>query len=121
MWTEESNRFGWTSHLAQPPGAPKTPAGAVPARETELAGLPPTWIGVGSLDLFVVEDLEYAVRLTAAGVTAEVLVVPGAYHGFHLQAPHAELSRQFTAAYVAAFRRGLGLPPEVRETSPLGR
>lgn len=26
-----------------------------------------------------------------------------------------------TAAYVAAFRRGLGLPPEVRETSPLGR
>ena len=35
---------------------------------TTSAGLPPAWIGVGDLDLFFEEDLEYARRLEAAGV-----------------------------------------------------
>jgi len=35
-----------------------------------LSGLPPAWIGVGSLDLFADEDTEYARRLRDADVPA---------------------------------------------------
>src|SRR6266542_6214108 len=57
---------------------PGMPAGAVPARVASVAGLPPAWIGVGSIDLFVEEDMEYARRLVHAGVATELLVVRGA-------------------------------------------
>ena len=41
---------------------------AVPARRTDLAGLPPAWIGVGTADLFYDEDVAHAERLNDAGV-----------------------------------------------------
>ncbi len=63
------------------------PDDAVPARADDLSGLPPAWIGVGTLDLFHDEDLEYAERLRAAGVPCEVSVVEGAFHGFEAIAP----------------------------------
>ena len=49
-----------------------------------MKGLPPTWIGVGALDLFVQEDMEFARRLMEAEVPTELHVVPGAYHGFDI-------------------------------------
>jgi acetyl esterase/lipase len=48
----------------------RTSTGAVPARATKLAALPRTFIGVGAVDLFVDEDVEYARRLINAGVKA---------------------------------------------------
>ena len=75
IWNAGSNRFGWTSFLGVPAGSPTVPAGAVPARVENLAGLPPAFIGVGALDLFVDEDVEYARRLINAGVPTELLVV----------------------------------------------
>ena len=68
---------------------------AVPARRTDLAGLPPAWIGVGTLDLFHDEDLDYAERLRAAGVPCETLVIPGAFHGFDSIAPKTRIAREF--------------------------
>ena len=68
---------------------PQVPAAAVPARVASVAGLPPAWIGVGSIDLFVEEDMEYARRLVHAGVATELLVMPGAFHGFDLLVPDA--------------------------------
>ncbi len=47
---------------------PDIPGFAVPARATELAGLPPAFITVGNLDGLLDEDVEYAQRLIAAGV-----------------------------------------------------
>jgi triacylglycerol lipase len=82
VWTAASNRFGWRALLGREPGGPHTPAGASPARVADLAGLPPTFIAVGALDLFMEEDLEYARRLVRAGVPAEVHVIPGGFHGF---------------------------------------
>ena len=46
-----------------------------------VGDLPPAWVGVGDLDLFHAEDVEYADRLRAAGVPCELVVVPGMYHG----------------------------------------
>jgi acetyl esterase/lipase len=71
--------------------------------------LPPAFIGVGGLDLFVQEDIDYAARLNAAGVPTELLVVPGAFHGFDMFMPDAAISRRFAEAKVAALRRGLGM------------
>lgn len=107
MWNQASNRFGWESYLRQTCGAPTAPAYAVPARRADLAGLPPVWIGVGTLDLFHDEDVAYARRLTACGVACDVAIVPGAYHGFDVVAPRAAVVREFRHAQLAALRKYL--------------
>jgi acetyl esterase/lipase len=96
-WTNRDNLVGWSSYLAGPPGAGAAPQYAVPARRTDLAGLPPAWIGVGDIDLFHDEDLAYAAALRAAGVECTVDVVPGAPHGFETIARAAEPSTAFRA------------------------
>jgi acetyl esterase/lipase len=105
MWTASANRFAWSSLLGVPAGSSKVPVAAVPARVASVAGLPPAWIGVGSIDLFVEEDMEYARRLVHAGVATELLVVRGAFHGFDLLAPDAEASKQFSASWKSALRK----------------
>ena len=105
MWTPSANRFAWSSLLGVPAGSSKVPAAAVPARVASVAGLPPAWIGVGSIDLFAEEDMEYARRLVHAGVGTELLVVRGAFHGFDLLVPDAEVSKQFTASWKSALRK----------------
>lgn len=102
LWNTRSNRFGWTSYLG---GA--DPAVAVPARRTDLAGLAPAWLGVGTLDLFCAEDLAYAARLNAAGVACEVHEVPGAFHGFDGLAPKAAVSQAYFDSTCASLSRAL--------------
>jgi acetyl esterase/lipase len=109
LWNNHSNRTGWSAYLGGPPGAPTVPRYASPARRSDLGGLPPAWIGVGTLDLFLAEDRDYARRLTAAGVPCDLDEVPGAVHGFLGLAPGAPISRAATRAQVAFLRRHLGL------------
>lgn len=92
MWNTESNRFGWDSYLDE---ADRDVA--VPGRRTDLAGVAPAWLGIGTADLFHDEDLVYAERLRAAGVPCEVEVVTGAFHGFDRFAPWARVSKDFVA------------------------
>jgi acetyl esterase/lipase len=105
LWTPASNRFGWTSLLGVPAGSAVVPPNSVPARVSNLKGLPPAFIGVGSIDLFAPEDIEYAQRLVAAGIAVELNVVPGAFHAFDGVASDASLSRQFAQAWREALRR----------------
>jgi acetyl esterase/lipase len=105
VWTPECNVFGWSSILGVAAGSPNVPAGSVPARVENLAGLPPTFIGVGSIDLFVEEDIEYARRLINAGVRTELQVLPGGYHAFDLLVPGASISTRFTANWMGALKR----------------
>ncbi|MFL5352763.1 alpha/beta hydrolase [Archangium sp.] len=107
IWTPGSNVLGWTSYLGQAPGAPTTPKHAVPARMEDLTGLPPAWVGVGTLDLFHEEDVAYARRLQASGVPCELHEVPGAFHAFELFAGDAAISRDFIARQVSALKRAL--------------
>jgi len=67
--------------------------------------LPPAFIGVGALDLFVDEDVEYARRLINAGVATELHVIPGAYHGFDLIVPEAAVSKRFVEWWSGALNR----------------
>src|SRR5271155_2508723 len=105
MWTASANRFAWSSLLGVPAGSSKVPVAAVPARVASVASLPPAWIGVGSIDLFAEEDMEYARRLVHAGVATKLLVVRGAFHGFDLLVPDAEASKQFSASWKSALRK----------------
>ncbi len=113
VWDTPKNVFGWRSFLGMEPGGADVPTAAVPARVTDLSGLAPAWIGVGGIDLFVDEDVDYAQRLNAAGVFAELIVVPGAYHGFDGIGGTTAIGQWFNRARITALRRGLGLPPTV--------
>ncbi len=105
VWNNRANRIGWAGYLGGSPGAAVVPAYASPARRTELTGLPPTWIGVGDIELFLDEDLAYAEALRASGVDVTVDVVPGAPHGFENWARSTEPARALAArarAWLAA-------------------
>jgi acetyl esterase/lipase len=79
----------------------------VPARVESVAGLPPAWIGVGSLDVFRDEDIEYASRLLAAGIATELHVYPGAPHGFEMIVPNAAVAQACQRDITEALRRAL--------------
>ena len=111
VWTPRSNRYSWTSYLGQAPGTAGVSPYAAPARREDLAGLPPAWIGVGSLDLFHDEDVEYARRLTEAGVPCELSVVPGAFHGFDSIFRGAAVSHEFHEEQARALRAALSTSP----------
>ena len=72
-------------------------------------GLPPTWIAVGTLDLFHAEDVAYARRLTEAGIPTELHVIEGAYHGFDAAEPAAAVSRDTVQRQLDALRVMLGV------------
>ena len=91
IWNAHNNRFGWAALLGTEPGGEGVSPYASASRATDLAGLPPTFISTGALDLFVEEDIEYARRLMQAGVPTELHVYPGAFHGFDLM-PGAEIA-----------------------------
>jgi triacylglycerol lipase len=82
VWTAKSNHFGWSCLLGQEPGSEGVSPYAAAARAEDVAGLPPTYIATGSLDLFLEEDLEYARRLLRSGVPVELHIYPGAFHAF---------------------------------------
>lgn len=97
------NRFGWESYLC---GLAR-PEEVAPAGATDLTGLPPAWIGVGTMDLLFDEDVEYAKRLREQGVPCALEIVPGAFHGFDLFAPNAGVSSHFFESQCAALRKQL--------------
>ena len=100
IWTPANNRFGWGALLGVAAGSPRVPYGSVPARLEDLRGLPPAFIGVGSIDLFVDEDIDYARRLANAGVPVTLNVVPGAFHGFDLMP--SSLAKKFRESLYGA-------------------
>lgn len=108
VWTPERNRFGWTAMLGLEAGSDGVPEAAVPARRADLSGLPPTFIALGALDLFLEESLEYVRRLSREGVPVELHVIPGAYHGFSVAqgAPQVTLN---AALRKQALARALGV------------
>jgi acetyl esterase/lipase len=109
IWSPESNRYAWSAYLGADAGTTGIPASKVPARRADLRGLPPAWIGVGSLDLFHDEDVDYAYRLRQAGVPCELMVVPGAFHGFDAVFRNAGVTREFRAEWSRVLRAAFAL------------
>lgn len=106
-WTPTSNRSGWAAYLGHPVGEHEERPYAVPARRADLCGLAPAWIGVGEFDLFHDEDVDYARRLTQAGVECELVTVPGMYHGADSVQPAPASMQAFLGSATAALGRAV--------------
>lgn len=109
LWDRAENETGWTALLGEQRGGQDVSPYASPARATDVSGLPPAFIDVGSAETFRDEAVAYATRLWQAGGQAELHVWPGGFHGFWGAAPHAALSRAALAAPVLWLRRVLGV------------
>lgn len=105
VWSRASNHAGWKAYLGKKFGQAKVPIYAAPVRAKNLAGLPPTYLCTGDMDLFLLEDLAYARKLAEAGVPLDLHVYPGAFHGFDSLAPTAEVSQRARQDIVRALRR----------------
>jgi acetyl esterase/lipase len=110
MWNRETNRLAWKAYLGRDGGGADVSPYAAASRASDLSKLPPAYIPVGALDLFVDENIEYAQRLIQAGVPTELHVYPGAFHGFDMFAPSAAVSKQFKADRDSALKRALHDP-----------
>ncbi|MEO6081816.1 MAG: alpha/beta hydrolase fold domain-containing protein [Umezawaea sp.] len=110
MWTAKSNRYGWSSYLGDAVGGPDVSPYFAAARREDLSGLAPAWIGVGTLDLFHDEDVEYARRLNDSGIHCGLHIVSGAFHGFDQVFAKTEVSRQFWREQARALGDALQKP-----------
>ncbi|MFI6388429.1 alpha/beta hydrolase [Nonomuraea sp. NPDC050540] len=108
IWDRTANETGWTALLGSSRGGPDVSPYAAPARATDLSGLPPAFIDVGSAETFRDEDVDYAVRIWRDGGRAELHVWPGGFHGFDGFAPQAALSQDAKEARLRWLRRLLG-------------
>ncbi|AZM62404.1 MULTISPECIES: alpha/beta hydrolase [unclassified Streptomyces] len=98
IWDRSTNILAWRTVLGDRTGTEDVTPYHAASRATDLAGLPPTFIGVGELDVFRDENLDYAARLRAHGVPVELHLYPGAYHAFDLFAPRSHLATSFHRA-----------------------
>ena len=82
VWTRTANRFGWSAMQGGQDIAPARLGHFAPSLADSVAGLPPAFVAVGALDLFLEEDVAYALELSRAGVPVELRLYPGGVHGF---------------------------------------
>ncbi|MEU5155165.1 alpha/beta hydrolase fold domain-containing protein [Glycomyces sp. NPDC021274] len=107
VWDRNANLFGWTALLGERRGGPDVSPYAAPARAQDLAGLPRTYIDTGSVEVFRDEILDYATRLSQAGVSVDLHMWGGAFHGSDMMAGHAAVSRASNATRDEFIRRAL--------------
>ncbi|MFJ1705907.1 alpha/beta hydrolase fold domain-containing protein [Kitasatospora sp. NPDC088346] len=109
-WDRTSNATAWQALLGERYGAADLPPYAAPARATDLSGLPPAFVEVGSAETLRDESVAYANAIWQAGGQAELHVWPGAFHGFDGLAPDAALARDARGARTRWLRRILDGP-----------
>jgi acetyl esterase/lipase len=107
VWSRENNVMGWKAYLGDTFGTDAVSYYAAPSRAVDLVRLPPAYISVGDLDLFLDENITYAQRLISAGVGTQLHVYPGAFHGFNGFVPGAAISRRFNGERDAVLTRAL--------------
>ena len=107
LWAIVNNRMAWAAYLGHVPGGDGVYQYASAARAENIVGLPPTFIQVGDLDLFLDENIVYARRLLAAGVHTELHIYSGGCHGFNVFAPNAAISQRINEDRDIALKRML--------------
>lgn len=102
-WTRVINRFAWQAMRGDVTVPLEREGHFSPSLARDLSGLAPTFLAVGSVDLFFEEDVEYAQRLARAGVPVDLHVYEGGIHGFDLFP--GKLSERFNLELQAALAR----------------
>lgn len=83
-WTRSINRFAWRALRGSGPISSEREGHFSPSLASGLEALPPTFLAVGGVDLFMEEVVDYGLRLSRVGVPVEMHVYPGGIHGFDL-------------------------------------
>lgn len=115
MWTRRNAEISWRTYLggenASGPDDDRRGVGidhyAVPARAVDLSGLPPVYVSAMEFDPLRDEAIAFASALLTAGVTTELHVFPGTFHGSATLVPDAEISRRERAEELGVLRRAL--------------
>ncbi|MBM3346347.1 MAG: alpha/beta hydrolase [Betaproteobacteria bacterium] len=105
VWNHDHNGRAWAHYLASAPGGPQTSPYAAACRAKDLSGLPPAYIAIGEAEVFLQENIAYAQRLKEAGVSTELHVFPGAFHGWEGSLPTAAISQRAINERVAVLTR----------------
>jgi acetyl esterase/lipase len=112
FWPAGSNHFGWSAQRGDADLTAEELGYFSALHAKDFAGLPPTFIAVGGLDLLFDEALDYARRLTHAGTPVDCQVYAGAFHNFDV-VRSASVAQRFLADLRAALDRSLaGRRPE---------
>ena len=117
IWSRRDNRNGWRAYLGEARGSANVSPYAAAARATNLTKLPPTFIAVGSREVFLDEDVEYALRLARADIPVELHVYPRAFHGWDAIAPMAPIAQRFAVERDEALKRALHPAPSLTPAS----
>lgn len=104
-WDRDMNVRAWDAYLGDRRAGDDLPPYAAPGRVEDLSGLPPTYLGIGTHDVFRDETRAYADRLIDGGIPTEFHLWPGAYHAYESFAPDAKLSQETWTTRLNAFRR----------------
>jgi acetyl esterase/lipase len=107
IWDRDMNIAGWDAYLGDRSGSDDIPHYAAPVRATDLSGLPPTFLDVGTHDAFRDETTTYAQRLAASGVQTEYHLWSGGFHGYDIFAPETKLTQTTWETRFNALRQTL--------------
>jgi acetyl esterase/lipase len=109
LWSRPRAVFSWDCYLG--PGRAGTDdvsIYAAPARATDLAGLPPAYVAVMHFDPLRDEGVAYALSMLTAGVSVELHLFPGTFHGSAL-IQTAAISQREQAEAIVVLRQALAL------------
>ena len=107
MWTRRNAEDSWRLYLGDRDVTAPVEPYASPARADTLAELPPAYVAVCEFDPLRDEGIDYARRLTWAGVPTELHQRPGTFHGSTYIHPSADVSRQMMGDQVKFLVRAL--------------
>lgn len=97
IWTPEASVTAWKAYLGSDYGNDRVSEYAAPARAASVKGLPPTYMELGTLDLFRDEDLEYLGRIAKENIESELHLYPALPHGYDLYIPFGRAAERAQA------------------------
>ena len=106
LWHRPNAELSWAYYLG--PDRGDVSVYAAPARATDLAGLPPAYVTAMEFDPLRDEAIHYALALLAAGVSVELHVYPGTFHGSAVVAT-AQVSQRMQREELTVLAKALGV------------
>ncbi|KAL3456979.1 Alpha/Beta hydrolase protein [Aspergillus heterothallicus] len=96
-WNGTTNQMAWDCVLGRDRPS-QVDHLVAPARATDLTGLPQTFIDAGEAEVFRDEAVAYASLLWKCGVSTELHVWRGAFHGFEMEMPGVDAGKEAAVA-----------------------